>query len=116
VSVTGVVAALAVFALGGLAVLGDYRAAAAGGVALAGVLASREPLHRLLGRISWIELRSVLLLAGMTAIVLPLLPNRTIDPWAASIHGRSGSSPRLRPPSPMAATLPSAFSERGRVF
>jgi uncharacterized membrane protein (DUF4010 family) len=81
VSVTGVVAALAVFALGGLAVVGNYVAAAAAGVALAGVLASREPLHALLRRISWTELRSVLLLAGMTAIVLPLLPNRTIDPW-----------------------------------
>jgi uncharacterized membrane protein (DUF4010 family) len=61
--------------------VGDHVAAAAGGVALAGVLASRESLHALLRRISWIELRSVLLLAGMTAIVLPLLPNRTIDPW-----------------------------------
>ena len=81
VSVTDVVAALAVFALGGLAVAGDYVAAAAGAVALAGLLASREPLHALLRRISWIELRSVLLLAGMTAIILPLLPNRTIDPW-----------------------------------
>lgn len=80
-SVTGAVAALAVFGLGGLAVAGDYRAAAAGGVALAGVLASREALHGLLARISWVEVRSLLLLAGMTAIVLPLLPNRTLDPW-----------------------------------
>ena len=83
VSITGVVAALTVFALGGLAVVGDYVAAAAGGVALAGLLASREPLHALLRRISWIELRSVLLLAGMTAIILPLLPNHAIDPWGS---------------------------------
>ena len=80
-SVTGVVAALAVFGLGGLAVSGDYRAAAAAGVALAALLASREVLHGLLKRISWAELRSAILLAGMTAIVLPLMPNRTIDPW-----------------------------------
>jgi uncharacterized membrane protein (DUF4010 family) len=80
-SVTGVVAALGVFALGGLAVAGDYRAAAAGGVTLAAVLASREVLHGLLRKISWVELRSTLLLAGMTAIGLSLLPNRTIDPW-----------------------------------
>ena len=46
-SVTGVVAALSVFALGGLAVAGDYRAASAGGAALAAVLASREVLHGL---------------------------------------------------------------------
>lgn len=80
-SVTGVVAALVVFGLGGLAVSGDYRVAAAGGVALAGVLASRDALHGLLRRLTWAELRSALLLAGMTAIVLPLMPNRAIDPW-----------------------------------
>jgi len=80
-SVTGVIAALGVFALGGLAVVGDYRAALAGGVALAAVLASREVLHGLLRRLSWIELRAALVLAVMTAIGLPLLPNRPIDPW-----------------------------------
>ncbi|WP_127600479.1 MgtC/SapB family protein [Nitratireductor alexandrii] len=80
-SVTSVVAGLGVFALGALAVAGDYRAAAAGGAALAGVLASREVLHGLLRRLTWIELRSALILAVMTAVVLPLLPNRTIDPW-----------------------------------
>jgi uncharacterized membrane protein (DUF4010 family) len=80
-SVTGVIAGLCVFALGGLAVLGDYRAAAAGGAALAAILASRELLHRLLQRLSWVELRSAVVLAVMTAIGLPLLPNQPIDPW-----------------------------------
>jgi uncharacterized membrane protein (DUF4010 family) len=80
-SVTGVIAALLVFGLGGIAVAGDYQAAAAGGVVLAGVLASRQVLHDLLRKMSWVELRSALLLLGMTAVVLPLLPNRTIDPW-----------------------------------
>ncbi|OHV79842.1 MgtC/SapB family protein [Ensifer sp. LCM 4579] len=80
-SVTGVVAALCVFALGGLAVAGDFRAAAAGGAAVAAVLASREVLHKLLKRLSWIELRSALALSVMTAIGLPLMPDRAIDPW-----------------------------------
>ncbi|CAD7054690.1 hypothetical protein RHAB21_00587 [Pseudorhizobium halotolerans] len=80
-SVTRVIVGLCVFALGGLAVSGDYRAAAAGGAALAAVLASREVLHALLKRLTWIELRSALLLAVMTTIILPLLPNRAIDPW-----------------------------------
>lgn len=80
-SVTGVIAGLGVFALGALAVAGDYRAAAAGGAALAAVLASREVLHGLLRRLTWIELRSALILVVMTAIILPLLPNRTVDPW-----------------------------------
>jgi uncharacterized membrane protein (DUF4010 family) len=80
-SVTAVVAALAVFALGALAVAGDYRAAGAGAAALAGVLASREVLHSLLKRLTWIELRSALVLAVMTAVILPLLPDRNVDPW-----------------------------------
>ncbi|MGX8012356.1 MgtC/SapB family protein [Mesorhizobium sp. ORM8.1] len=80
-SVTTVLAGLAVFALGALCVAGDFRVAAAGGAALAALLASREVLHRLLKRLTWIELRSALVLAVMTAIVLPLLPNRTFDPW-----------------------------------
>ena len=80
-SVTGVVAGLGVFALGALAVAGDYRAAAAGGAGLAAVLASRELLHGLLQRLSWVELRSALVLAVMTAIGLPLLPDRALDPW-----------------------------------
>lgn len=82
-SFTGVAAALAVFALGGLAVAGDYRAAAAGGTALAVLLASREMLHGLLQRLSWAEVRSALILAVMTAIILPLLPDAPIDPWGA---------------------------------
>lgn len=80
-SVTGVVAGLCVFVLGALAVVGDQRAAAAGGAALAALLASRDLLHGMLKRISWVELRSALVLAVMTAIVLPLLPARAIDPW-----------------------------------
>ncbi|MES0051145.1 MgtC/SapB family protein [Mesorhizobium sp. M0053] len=80
-SVTSVIAGLGVFALGALSVAGDYRAAAAGGAALAAILASREVLHGLLKRLTWVELRSALILAVMTAIILPLLPNRTMDPW-----------------------------------
>lgn len=80
-SVTSVMAGLAVFGLGALAVAGDYRAAAAGGAALAALLASREVLHGLLRRLTWVELRSALILAVMTMIVLPLLPDRAIDPW-----------------------------------
>jgi uncharacterized membrane protein (DUF4010 family) len=80
-SVTAVVAAILVFALGGLAIVGDAVAAAAGGVAVAVVLASREVLHSFLRTLTWPEVRSALLLLAMTVIVLPLLPNRTIDPW-----------------------------------
>jgi uncharacterized membrane protein (DUF4010 family) len=82
-SVTGVLAAFIVFALGALTVVGDPKTAAAGGVATAGVLAAREQLHGWLARLTWRELRSALLLLAMTIIVLPMLPDRTIDPWAS---------------------------------
>lgn len=82
-SVTNVVAAMTVYVLGVVATIGDMRAAAAVGAVTAGLLASREVLHRLVARITWIELRSGLLLLAMTAVVLPLLPNRTIDPLGA---------------------------------
>lgn len=80
-SVTAVIAGIGVFGLGGLAVSGDIRVAAAGAAALAAILASRELLHATLRRVSWIELRSALVLAVMTTIILPVLPNRTLDPW-----------------------------------
>lgn len=82
-SVTNVVAAMTVYVLGVVATMGDMRAAAAAGAVTAGLLASRDVLHRLVARLSWIELRSALLLVAMTAVVLPLLPNRTVDPLAA---------------------------------
>lgn len=82
-SVTGTVAGLAVFCLGSLCVVGSMTAAAAAGVGVAGLLASRERLHGLLSRLTWRELRSALLLLSMSVIVLPLLPDRTVDPFAS---------------------------------
>lgn len=82
-SVTGVVAAMVVFTLGVMALLGDLRIAAAAGVVTAGLLASRTHLHRAVARLSWPELRSALLLLGMTAVILPVLPDRPIDPLGA---------------------------------
>lgn len=78
-SVTNLVTAMTVFVLGVLAVLGDLRTAAAAGVVTAGLLAGREQLHRAVARLTWTELRAGLLLLAMTVVVLPLLPNRTVD-------------------------------------
>lgn len=80
-SVTGTVAALVVFALGALAVAGDPLTAAAAGAATAGLLASREVLHEFLQKLSWVELRSALLLLAMTVIVLPILPDKPLSPF-----------------------------------
>lgn len=82
-SATSLVAALLAFLLGALAVAGATRAAGAGAVAATTLLALKDPLHSWLARVTWPELKSVLLLATMTFILLPLLPDRALDPWGA---------------------------------
>ena len=49
--------------------------------AMAILLALREPLHSWVRNLTWIELRSALMLLAMTFLLLPILPNRPIDPW-----------------------------------
>ena len=80
---TTVVAAMLAFALGAFAVVGDVQVAAAGGVVVAALLALKGVLHAWVQRLSWAELRSGLVLLAMTFVMLPLLPNRPIDPWGA---------------------------------
>lgn len=82
-SVTGTIAGLIVYALGAYAMLGDLVIAAAVGVTLVGLLAFKDALHGWLDHVTWKELRSALLILAATAIALPLLPDRTIDPWDA---------------------------------
>ena len=82
-SVTSTIAGYIAFALGAYAVLGDRIVAAALGVTVVMLLAARGPLHRFVETLSWPELRSAILLLGMTFVVLPFLPNRTLDPWDA---------------------------------
>jgi uncharacterized membrane protein (DUF4010 family) len=77
-SVTSVVAAQATFLLGALAVLGDVQAAGAAAVAVTALLAAREQLHGFVARLSWMELRSAVLLLAMTLVVLPLVPDRPL--------------------------------------
>jgi len=78
---TTVVAAMVAFALGALAVMGDETAAAAAGVAAALLLALKAALHEWLKRLTWEELRAGLILAAMTVILLPLLPDRELARW-----------------------------------
>lgn len=80
---TTLVAALLAFSLGAYAVLGERIVAAALGVAVAALLALKVALHGWVKRLTWLELRSVLMLGAMTFILLPVLPNRAIDPLGA---------------------------------
>ncbi len=82
-SVTTLIAGLVVFALGVYALLGNMAVAGAAGVATFALLAEREALHGFLKKVTWPELRAALLLLAMTFVLLPILPNRNVDPWDA---------------------------------
>jgi uncharacterized membrane protein (DUF4010 family) len=77
------VAAVVVFLLGAMVMLG-YEALAIGlGVVTAAVLAYKQPLHGLVAKLGWDDVYAGLRLLIATFIALPLLPDQPIDPWGA---------------------------------
>jgi len=50
---------------------------------MAGLLALKAPLHAWLRRLQWKEIRAGLVLLAMTFLLLPVLPDRPVDPWGA---------------------------------
>lgn len=82
-SATGMIAGLVAFVLGAYAVLGDMVVAGASGIAATIILAERKALHSFVEGLKWRELRAALVLLVMTFVLLPLLPDRPIDPWQA---------------------------------
>jgi uncharacterized membrane protein (DUF4010 family) len=76
-------AAVAACLLGAMTTLG-YRGLAVGlGVAVAAVLAYKQPLHGMVQRLDREDVYAGLRLLIATFIVLPLLPDQPIDPWGA---------------------------------
>jgi uncharacterized membrane protein (DUF4010 family) len=80
-SVTSVVAGMLTFLLGTMAVTGELLVAIACAVAMTVLLALRDQLHSWVASLTWPEIRAVLILLAMSFLLLPVLPNRTIDPW-----------------------------------
>src|SRR5712691_9785070 len=69
--------------LGGLAIR-EPAFAAGLGVVVAALLAARSALHRfVLSVMTDVEIRSLLIFAGATLVVLPLLPDHPIGPYGA---------------------------------
>jgi uncharacterized membrane protein (DUF4010 family) len=83
VGATTTVAAILTFLLGALAVAGDMAAAASAAVVTAILLSAKPVLHRWLERIEYPELTAALKLLLISVVLLPVLPNRTVDPWDA---------------------------------
>lgn len=82
-SATSLVAGLLTFILGTYAVVGEVQIAAAAGVATTILLALREQLHGWVRGLSWPEIQAVLVLLAMSCVLLPILPDRPVDPWQA---------------------------------
>jgi uncharacterized membrane protein (DUF4010 family) len=81
VSATSVVAGMLTFLLGVMSVTGELHVAIACAVAMTVLLALREQLHGWVASLKWPEIRAVLVLLAMSFLLLPVLPNSTIDPW-----------------------------------
>jgi len=76
-------AAIAACLLGAMTTLG-YRELAVGlGVAVAAVLAYKQPLHGMVYQLDRDDVYAGLRLLIATFIVLPLLPDEPVDPWGA---------------------------------
>lgn len=77
------VAAIVTYLLGGTVLFGYAEIAVALAIATSAVLAYKQPLHGLVERIGRDDLYAGLKLLIATFIVLPVLPDRTLDPWDA---------------------------------
>jgi uncharacterized membrane protein (DUF4010 family) len=83
VGLTTEIAAVAVFLLGAMTMLGHRELAIGLGVVTAAVLAYKQPLHGLVAKLGWDDVYAGVRLLVATFIILPLLPDRTLDPWDA---------------------------------
>jgi uncharacterized membrane protein (DUF4010 family) len=76
-------AALTTCLLGGLCMFGFPELAVALAIVTTTVLAFKEPIHGIVDRIGPEDLYAGLKLLVASFIILPLLPNRPVDPWGA---------------------------------
>ena len=77
------VAVILVYLLGGAVLLGYRQSAVALAIITSALLAYKQPLHDLAGRLDRDDLYAVLKLLIATFVVLPVLPDQTVDPWNA---------------------------------
>lgn len=80
---TSELSAVTVCLLGGAVIFGFAEIAVSLAILTSAILAFREPLHGLVSKIGADDLYAGLKLLIASFIVLPLLPNETVDPWQA---------------------------------
>lgn len=81
--VTTELAGLAVCLVGAITMLGQAPLAVALGIAISALLTFKQPIHGLVRRLGTEDIHAGLKLLIATFIVLPVLPNRAVDPWEA---------------------------------
>ena len=81
IGLTSEIAGLVTDLLGGAVLFGEPELAAALAIATTAVLAFKEPLHGLVERVGRDDLEAGLKLLLATFVVLPVLPDRAVDPW-----------------------------------
>ncbi len=77
------VAAIIVFLLGGVALYGQSKLAVILGIVTSATLAFKDPIHAMVAKIDRDDIYAGTKLLIATFIVLPLLPDRAVDPWGA---------------------------------
>jgi uncharacterized membrane protein (DUF4010 family) len=77
------IAAVVVFLLGGVVLFGHRELAVAMAVVTSAVLAYKHPLHGMVAKLSQDDVYAAVKLLIATFIVLPVLPDKTLDPWDA---------------------------------
>lgn len=80
---TSEIAGIAVCLLGAMATIGYPALAVALAVATSAILAFKQPLHGLVGRMGSDDIFAGIKLLIASFIVLPLLPDAAVDPWGA---------------------------------
>lgn len=78
---TTVIAGLVTYLLGLMTLVGDLRLAVATAVLVTIVLHFKQTLHQALEHLSDSEIRGILQLALISAVLLPVLPNQSYGPW-----------------------------------
>lgn len=77
------VAGLVVFLLGGMSVVGERDLAVVLAIITSAILAYKQTLHRLVSKVGEDDLYAILKLLIASFIILPILPNKPVDPWEA---------------------------------
>jgi uncharacterized membrane protein (DUF4010 family) len=83
IGMTTEIAALVTYLLGGTTLYGEAGVAVALAIATSAILAFKQPMHGFVHRIGREDLFAALKLLIATFIILPVLPDRTLDPWDA---------------------------------